>query len=1136
MKLRNHRLGLFDGRRFLVLMSILLLFSQLGLQTVFADIDPVSDVYNEADTREKMYEAIQDYPWVAMDSSKLQWLTNSKKADKDALLDYMIVRRPYENGDELYTTFTNAYATRIVIMYIHIAPGQEDGASSIVDTIDAINNGVFTNPGFDLSEYNPLEPEEKRIIGQAVLDNMPTDGYVTAVNIQAVIDMAIYLLKNGGAQPASGLTVTSTDVVGAANDGKTQITVAPAAATGHKLVYLNAANSEVTVPKMGETLSGYTELPGDGIVNAANGDKLAVAELDVNDKVVKFGQTTAVVEAEPVVASGLTVTSTDVVGAVNDGKTQITVAPAAATGHKLVYLNAANSVVTVPNVGETLSGYTDLPVNGIVNATNGDKLAVAELDENDKVMKFGQTTAVVVAEPVAGSGLTVTSTDVAGATNDGKTQITVAPAAATGHKFVYLNAANGVVTIPNVGETLSGYTELPVNGIVNAANGDKLAVAELDVNDKVVKFGQTTAVVEAEPVAASGLTVTSTDVVGAVNDGKTQITVTPDAATGHKFVYLNAANGVVTVPNMGETLSGYTDLPVNGIVNATNGDKLAVAELDVNDKVVKFGQTTAVVEAEPVAASGLTVTSTDVAGATNDGKTQITVAPAAATGHKFVYLNAASGVVTVPNVGETLSGYTELPVNGIVNAANGDKLAVAELDVNDKVVKFGQTTAVVVAEPRSGNTGSTQPSGTSATPPSNTGVDILVNGKAETAGTATTSKRADQTVTTIVVDQKKLQAKLTSAEQRPIITIPANMKTDVIVGELNGQMIKNMENKQAVLEIKTDRAIYTLPAYQINIDSVFDQIGKSVALEDIKIQIEISATTADMVKVVQQSATKGKFELVVSPVNFTIRGTYGDRSVEINKFDAYVERKVALPDDVDPAQITTGVVIEPNGTVRHVPTKISKIDGKYFTVINSLTNSTYSVVWHPVTFSDVANHWAKDMVNDMGSRLIFEGTGSSQFNPDRDITRGEFAVILVRGLGLQLEKGATTSFSDMKSTDPYRAAIDTAHVYQLLSGFDDGTFRPNDKITREQAMVIISNAMRLTGLKTKLSGQSAEETLRSYADGAKVSEWAKNGIADSVQAGVVSGRSDDKLAPKAYMTRAEFAAIMQRLLQKSGLI
>ncbi len=47
--------------------------------------------------------------------------------------------------------------------------------------------------------------------------------------------------------------------------------------------------------------------------------------------------------------------------------------------------------MTVPNVGETLSGYTDLPVNGIVNATNGDKLAVAELDENDKVMKFGQT-------------------------------------------------------------------------------------------------------------------------------------------------------------------------------------------------------------------------------------------------------------------------------------------------------------------------------------------------------------------------------------------------------------------------------------------------------------------------------------------------------------------------------------------------------------------------------------------------------------------------------------------------------------------------------------------------------------------------------------------------------------------------
>lgn len=57
-----------------------------------------------------------------------------------------------------------------------------------------------------------------------------------------------------------------------------------------------------------------------------------------------------------------------------------------------------------------------------------------------------------------------------------------------------------------------------------------------------------------------------------------------------------------------------------------------------------------------------------------------------------------------------------------------------------------------------------------------------------------------------------------------------------------------------------------------------------------------------------------------------------------------------------------------------------------------------------------------------------------------------------------------------------------------------------------------------------------------YEDIAEVSLWALNGMADSVQAGIVTGRSDTELAPKDYITRAEVAAIVERLLQRSNLI
>ncbi|WP_338554331.1 S-layer homology domain-containing protein [Paenibacillus sp. KS-LC4] len=267
----------------------------------------------------------------------------------------------------------------------------------------------------------------------------------------------------------------------------------------------------------------------------------------------------------------------------------------------------------------------------------------------------------------------------------------------------------------------------------------------------------------------------------------------------------------------------------------------------------------------------------------------------------------------------------------------------------------------------------------------------------------------------------------------------------------------------------------------------------------------------------------------------TVKGVYGDKTFEITKYNRYVQRSIAIPTGIDPSKITTGIVVEPDGTVRHVPTKVVKEEQAYFAQINSLTNSTYAIVWHPYEFSDVASHWSKTAVNDMGSRMIIEGDTQGLFHPNREITRAEFAAVIVRELGLRLENGAA-AFSDVSASDWYSSAIYTAHAYDLINGFEDGAFRPNDKITREQAMVIIAKAMTITNLKAQPANASAQQTLLPYKDASKAAEWAKNGIADSVLAGIVSGRTSTELAPKAFITRAEVAAIMQRLLQKSDLI
>lgn len=85
-------------------------------------------------------------------------------------------------------------------------------------------------------------------------------------------------------------------------------------------------------------------------------------------------------------------------------------------------------------------------------------------------------------------------------------------------------------------------------------------------------------------------------------------------------------------------------------------------------------------------------------------------------------------------------------------------------------------------------------------------------------------------------------------------------------------------------------------------------------------------------------------------------------------------------------------------------------------------------------------------------------------------------------------------------------------------------------------MAILSRAMKLTGLSVTLTDSEASALLAKYTDAASVSDYAKTSTAICLKTGVVSGSSATTLSPKAYVTRAEVAVMVQRLLQKSGLI
>ncbi|RED75742.1 InlB B-repeat-containing protein [Cohnella phaseoli] len=425
--------------------------------------------------------------------------------------------------------------------------------------------------------------------------------------------------------------------------------------------------------------------------------------------------------------------------------------------------------------------------------------------------------------------------------------------------------------------------------------------------------------------------------------------------------------------------------------------------------------------------------------------------------------------------------------------------------------------------------------GTPAAPSSDTSDAIVqVNGKSETAGKAVTTEANGQRTTTVQVDEAKLEQRLATAGDRAILTILVNSGVDHVVGELNGRMVKNMENRQAFVQIRTDKATYTLPAKEIDIDAISELIGKQVALQDIKIAIEVGKPSDQTVEAAKKAAADNGLEIVVLPLDFTVKATYGGKTIDVTKFNAYVERTMAIPTGVDPNRITTGIVVEADGSVRHVPTKVVRQDGVYYAQINSLTNSAYAVVWHPVAFADMASHWAKDEVNDLGSRLVAKGLEDGLFHPEQKMTRAEFAAALVRALGLRAEKGKAP-FSDIRTSDWYNGEIATAAAYGLIGGFADGSFRPNATLTREQAMKMLAGAMELTGLQSKLSGTAAEQRLFVFEDADRLSPWARSSAALALEAGIVNGRGN-RLAAKENMTRAEVMVMIRRLLKASDLI
>jgi hypothetical protein len=167
------------------------------------------------------------------------------------------------------------------------------------------------------------------------------------------------------------------------------------------------------------------------------------------------------------------------------------------------------------------------------------------------------------------------------------------------------------------------------------------------------------------------------------------------------------------------------------------------------------------------------------------------------------------------------------------------------------------------------------------------------------------------------------------------------------------------------------------------------------------------------------------------------------------------------------------------------------------------------------TFSDVAaNAWYASYVADVAAKEIVNGYEDGTFRPENTLTRAEAAKMIVLAAGLTVDESATTSFSDANGAwyTPYIAAAAKAGI---VNGYGDGTFNPGGEVTRAELAKMIVAAK---GLATN------ENATTSFTDGNGA--WFTPYIAAAVDAGIVNGYEDGTVKPNANIKRSEAAKMI----------
>lgn len=185
-----------------------------------------------------------------------------------------------------------------------------------------------------------------------------------------------------------------------------------------------------------------------------------------------------------------------------------------------------------------------------------------------------------------------------------------------------------------------------------------------------------------------------------------------------------------------------------------------------------------------------------------------------------------------------------------------------------------------------------------------------------------------------------------------------------------------------------------------------------------------------------------------------------------------------------------------------------------------MTVSTFSFSFATADFKDLKEvSWAKETIQRWADLELVGGYEDGTFRPQNSITRAEFAKIVVEAY--EMESPGKASFQDVNPNDWFADYVRVLASNGFVTGYGDNTFKPNNPITRGEAAVVLSRVERLVG---------NEEAARAFEDFEAIPSWARAQVGAASEAGIINGMPNGNFAPLANITRAETIVMFDRAL------